>query len=100
MPGPHHKEGATPSPERAMVREAIRHLNIIVRQYMKLSGRGRGTRVGGGNRARPDQGPPCATIPTRQSLLESRLVEGQHANLGGQILDNINNVCNERAEVG
>eukprot|EP00959_Pyramimonas_sp_CCMP1952_P090679 1898443-Pyramimonas_sp.AAC.1 len=80
-----------------MAREAIKHLNIIVRQYRKLSGRRGNRRVGGGNRDRPNQGPPCATIPRLLgSLLESRLIEGQHANLGGHILNNISNMCNER----
>eukprot|EP00959_Pyramimonas_sp_CCMP1952_P162334 3394239-Pyramimonas_sp.AAC.1 len=76
-----------------MAREAIKHLNIIVRQYRKLSGRRGNRREGGGTRSRPDQGPPCATIHRLLgSLLESRLVEGQHANLGRHLLNNINNM--------
>eukprot|EP00959_Pyramimonas_sp_CCMP1952_P324191 6785074-Pyramimonas_sp.AAC.3 len=52
--------------QRAMAsRKAIKHLNIIVHQYRKLSGRRGIRREGGGTRSKPDQGPPCATIPPR-----------------------------------
>ena len=87
--------------QRAMAREAIKHLNIIVRQYRKLNSRKGNRREGGGVRGKLDQGPPCATIPKLLgSLAESRLVEGQHANLGRHLLNNINNMCNERVGVG
>eukprot|EP00959_Pyramimonas_sp_CCMP1952_P058978 1231864-Pyramimonas_sp.AAC.1 len=56
--------------QRAIAREAMRHLNIIVRQYRKLSGRG-GKKLGGGSD--PDQRPSCANIPRSQDLAESRL---------------------------
>eukprot|EP00959_Pyramimonas_sp_CCMP1952_P329162 6891022-Pyramimonas_sp.AAC.1 len=84
-----------------MAREAIKHLNIMVRRYRKLSGRGGNRREGGGTRSRPDQAPPCATIRRLLgSLLESRLVEGQHTNLGRHLLNNINNMCSERMGIG
>eukprot|EP00959_Pyramimonas_sp_CCMP1952_P266479 5571011-Pyramimonas_sp.AAC.1 len=87
-----------------MAREAIKHLNIIVRQYRKLSGRrGNRRREGGGVRGKLNQGPPCATIPRLLgSLAESRLVEeGQHANLGRHSLDKLlNNKCNEEKRRG
>eukprot|EP00976_Prorocentrum_cordatum_P106194 1194403-Prorocentrum_minimum.AAC.2 len=71
-----------------MAREAIKHLNNIVRQqYRKLNGRkGTNRKEGGGIREKLDQGAPCATIPRLLgSLVESRLVvEGQHANLLGE----------------
>ena len=44
--------------QRAMAREAIKHLNNIVRQqYRKLNGRKGNRREGGGIRGKLDQGP-------------------------------------------
>ena len=86
-----------------MAREAIKHLlNIIVRQYRKLNGRKGNRREGGGViRGKLDQGPPCATIPKLLgSLAESRLVEGQHANLGRHLPNKLSNKCNEREGIG
>eukprot|EP00959_Pyramimonas_sp_CCMP1952_P035962 752995-Pyramimonas_sp.AAC.1 len=62
-----------------MAREAIRHLNIIVRQYRKLNGRTRGgaKRKGGG------------------AVAESRREHG-----GTHSPNNLNIVCNERVGVG
>eukprot|EP00959_Pyramimonas_sp_CCMP1952_P233250 4874109-Pyramimonas_sp.AAC.1 len=80
-----------------MAREAIRHLNIIVRHYRKLSGRG-GKRLIGGSV--PNQRPSCATIPRSEDLVESRQDRGQHAELGGVNRDDINNECNQRKGVG
>eukprot|EP00959_Pyramimonas_sp_CCMP1952_P270995 5665679-Pyramimonas_sp.AAC.2 len=80
-----------------MAREAVKHLNITVCQYRKLSGRKRGRVVGGSNR--PDQGPPCAYIP-KQCLVESRLDEGHRANLGRQRQHIVNNECNRRTGIG
>eukprot|EP00959_Pyramimonas_sp_CCMP1952_P456253 9472840-Pyramimonas_sp.AAC.1 len=84
-----------------MAREAIKHLNIIVRQYRKLNYR-KGSRKEGGVRGKPDQGPPCTTIPKLLggSLAESRLVEGQYANLGRHLPNKLSNKCNERKGVG
>ena len=87
--------------QRAMAREAIKHLNIIVRQYRKLSGRRGGRREGGGDRGKLNQGPPCATIPRLLgSLAESRLAVGHHANLGKHSLNKLNNKCNEKRGIG
>ena len=87
--------------QRAMAREAIKHLNIIVRQYRKLSGRKGGRREGGGARGKLNQGPPCATIPRLLgSLAESRLAVGHHANLGKHSLNKLNNKCNEKRGIG
>ena len=89
--------------QRALAREAIKHLNIIVRQYRKLNGRKRNSREGGGVKGKPDQGPPCATIPKPLGLggsAESRLVKGQHANLGRHLLNELSNKCNERKGIG
>ena len=88
--------------QRAMAREAIKHLNIIVRQYRKLNSRKGNRREGGGViRGKLDQGPPCATIPKLLgSLAESRLVEGQHANLGRHLPNKLSNECNERKGIG
>eukprot|EP00976_Prorocentrum_cordatum_P088074 1187164-Prorocentrum_minimum.AAC.2 len=83
--------------QRAMAREAVRHLNIIVRQFRKLCGRGKRKIVGGGSR--PDQGPPCTTIPG-QCLAISRLDEGHRANLGRREHNTINNECIRRTGVG
>eukprot|EP00959_Pyramimonas_sp_CCMP1952_P193373 4044042-Pyramimonas_sp.AAC.1 len=71
-----------------MAREAIQNLNIIVRQYRKLSGRTRrGQVVGGGGR--PGQRPSCATIP-RPGMVESRLRDrGRRAKLEEQGQDGI-----------
>ena len=63
--------------QRAMAREAIRHLNIIVRQYRKLNGR-RGTRRTGGG----------------------TVAEGRREHEGAHSPNKLNIVCNERVGVG
>eukprot|EP00959_Pyramimonas_sp_CCMP1952_P065010 1357186-Pyramimonas_sp.AAC.1 len=53
--------------QRAMAREAIRHLNILVRQYGKLNGRRRAGKIVGGG-GQPNHRPSCATIPSGPCL--------------------------------
>eukprot|EP00959_Pyramimonas_sp_CCMP1952_P391076 8195388-Pyramimonas_sp.AAC.1 len=60
-----------------MAREAIKHLNIIVRQYRKLSGRRGNKREGGGTRNKPDQAPPLRDYP-----LAPRKLGGEQASRG------------------
>ena len=63
-----------------MAREAIRHLNIIVRQYRKLSGRRGSRREGGGVSSRGKLNQPGA--PLRDYPQAPRKFGGEQASSG------------------